>query len=118
MRLPAAEAPRSRSLLQGLKVTWLGHATFLMTASRGARVLFDPWLTTNPSSPAAAKRPASVDLILISHGHSDHCDDAVSIARETGATVVAAYELVTWLERQGLKNGRAMNIGGRQVIDG
>ena len=118
MRLPATEAPRSPSSLQGLKVTWLGHATFLMTSSRGARVLFDPWLTTNPSTPAAARRLGFVDLILISHGHSDHCDDAVSLARETGATVVAPYELVTWLERQGVKNGRAMNVGGRQVIDG
>jgi L-ascorbate metabolism protein UlaG (beta-lactamase superfamily) len=118
MRLPSAEASQpSRSLL-GLHVTWLGHATFLMTSARGVRVLFDPWLTTNPSRPAAAGPIGPVDLILITHGHSDHCEDAVSIARETGAAVVAPYELVAWLERQGVKNGQPMNVGGRLIMKG
>jgi L-ascorbate metabolism protein UlaG (beta-lactamase superfamily) len=31
---------------------------------------------------------------------------------------VAPFELVSWLERQGVKNTRPMNIGGRQSING
>ena len=72
----------------------------------------------NPSCPAAAKRVGAVDLILVTHGHSDHCEDAVSVGRETGATLVATYELASWLERQGLKHLKAMNIGGRQTVSG
>jgi L-ascorbate metabolism protein UlaG (beta-lactamase superfamily) len=95
---------------------WCGHSTFLVTSPKGVRVLFDPWLATNPACPPSARNVGAVDLILISHGHSDHCEDAVRVARETSATVVAPYELIAWLERQGVKNTRPMNIGGRQTI--
>ena len=120
MRLPSADANPvpSRAALRGLKVTWLGHSTFLMTSPKGVRLLFDPFLTNNPSCPPAAKRVGQIDLILISHGHSDHCEDAAAIARETGATVVASPELAGWLERQGVKHLRPMNIGGRQQLSG
>jgi L-ascorbate metabolism protein UlaG (beta-lactamase superfamily) len=120
MRLPSAESnpAASRAVLRGLKVTWLGHSTFLITSPKGVRLLFDPFLTSNPSCPPSAKRVGGVDLMLISHGHSDHCEDAAMIARETGATVVASPELAGWLERQGVKHLRAMNIGGRQRLSG
>lgn len=120
MRLPSVDAApvSSRAALQGLKVTWLGHSTFSMTTPKGVRLLFDPFIANNPSCPAAAKRIGKIDLILITHGHSDHCEDAAAIARETGATVVASSELSAWLERQGAKHLRAMNIGGRQQLSG
>jgi L-ascorbate metabolism protein UlaG (beta-lactamase superfamily) len=120
MRLPSADGPttvRSASL-RGLKVNWLGHSTFMVTSPKDVRVLFDPWLAMNPSCPASARKVGVVDVMLISHGHSDHCEDAVTVARDTGATVVAPVELVSWLERQGVKNTRPMNIGGRQTIKG
>jgi L-ascorbate metabolism protein UlaG (beta-lactamase superfamily) len=82
------------------------------------RLLFDPFLTNNPSCPQAAKRVGDIDFILVTHGHSDHCEDAAIIARETGATVVASPELSGWLERQGAKHLRPMNIGGRQNFAG
>jgi L-ascorbate metabolism protein UlaG (beta-lactamase superfamily) len=120
MRLPSADASPvpSRAALRGLKVTWLGHSTFLMTSTKGVRLLFDPFLTNNPSCPQAAKRVGQIDLILITHGHSDHCEDAATIARETGATVIASPELGAWLERQGVKHQRPMNLGGRQHFSG
>ncbi len=120
MRLPAADSNpvSSRAALRGLEVTWLGHSTFLMTSPKGVRLLFDPFLTNNPSCPAAANRVSAVDLMLITHGHSDHCEDAVAVARDTGATVVASPELAGWLERQGVRHLRPMNIGGRQRLSG
>ena len=120
MQLPAAEphSTASRAALGGLKVTWLGHATILVTSPKGVRVLVDPFLTDNPSCPAAAKRVGAIDLVLVTHGHADHCADAVAVARETGATVVASPELAAWLERQGVKHLRPMNIGGRQQLSG
>lgn len=120
MRLPSAEPHplASRAVLRGLKVTWLGHSTFLMTSPKGVRLLFDPFLTNNPSCPPGSRRVGAVDLIVITHGHSDHCEDAAAIARETGATVVASPELAGWLERQGVKHLRPMNIGGRQQLSG
>jgi L-ascorbate metabolism protein UlaG (beta-lactamase superfamily) len=120
MRLPSADSnPAASSAgLRGLNVTWLGHSTFMVTSRKGVRLLFDPFLTNNPACPPAAKRVGAIDLILITHGHSDHCDDAATLARETGATVVASPELAGWLERQGVKHLRPMNIGGRQRLSG
>ncbi len=120
MRLPAADPNpiASREALRGLKVTWLGHATLLVVSPKGVRVLVDPFLTNNPSCPVAAKRVGAIDLMLVTHGHADHCEDAVAVARDTGATVVASPELSGWLERQGVKHLRAMNIGGRQQLSG
>ena len=119
MRLPSAEPGIiSSHALRGVKVVWFGHSTFLITSPKGVRVLFDPFLTNNPACPPAAKRVTAVDLMLITHGHSDHCEDAPAIARETSATVVASPELAGWLERQGVKHLRPMNIGGRQQLSG
>jgi L-ascorbate metabolism protein UlaG (beta-lactamase superfamily) len=95
-----------------LSFTWLGHATFAMTTPGGKRLLFDPWITTNPSTPESAKKVGAIDLMLLTHGHEDHTGDAVRIARETGAHVMAPYELAVWLEQKGLKNVTGMNPGG------
>ena len=92
--------------------TWLGHATFLIQSPGGKRILFDPWVTGNPSSPESAKKIGSVDLILVTHGHADHTGDVVPIGRTTGAQVVAPYELSLWFQKKGLQNITGMNPGG------
>jgi L-ascorbate metabolism protein UlaG (beta-lactamase superfamily) len=95
-----------------LSITWLGHATFLLVSPGGKRILFDPWITGNPRSPASAKALGALDLILITHGHSDHTGDAVAIGRSSGARVIAPDELATWLMQKGLQQVTGMNQGG------
>jgi L-ascorbate metabolism protein UlaG (beta-lactamase superfamily) len=102
-----------------MRITWLGHSTFLIEAG-GKRILTDPWLT-NPSAPARFQKPESLgklDLILVSHGHSDHIGDLVALARATSAPIVCLFELGQWLEQKGVKNIHDMGIGGTQTIDG
>jgi L-ascorbate metabolism protein UlaG (beta-lactamase superfamily) len=120
MRLPDARenARTPRTALRDITVTWFGHSTFLLTSPNGVRLLIDPFITGNPSCPERATSVAGVDLILVTHGHDDHCEDAARIARDSGAVVVASPELSGWLERQGAKHLRPMNIGGRQTISG
>ena len=101
-----------------LKITWFGHATFLVQTPGGVRVLFDPWFAGNPACPDSMKKPPKTDLVLVSHGHRDHMDDLVSVARESGAPVVAAFELCDWLGRKGVANTSPMNKGGSQQIAG
>lgn len=97
--------------MQTLQITWLGHSAFRLRTPGGKELLFDPWYTGNPSFPDAA-RPKAADLILVSHGHSDHITDAAAMAKETGATVVGIWEVTSWLGSKGLKKLEPMNKGG------
>jgi L-ascorbate metabolism protein UlaG (beta-lactamase superfamily) len=92
------------------RLCWLGHACLLLE-SDGQRVLIDPFLTGNPAAAQTAdKVPA--DFILVSHGHGDHVGDTVAIAKRTGATVVANYEISEWLKQQGLTKVHGQQHGG------
>ena len=104
--------------MQRLAITWCGHSTFLVRTPGSVRVLFDPWLAGNPACPEAMKKPPTADLVLVSHGHFDHMEDLVAVARDSGAPVVAAFELCDWLNRKGLANVSPMNKGGSQQIAG
>ena len=100
-----------------LAITWLGHATFVLTTPGGKRVVFDPWLTGNPKAPAGA-RIDKADVICVTHGHSDHTGDVVAVARATNAVVVAVYELANWFQGKGLKDVVGMGVGGTVDVKG
>src|SRR6266487_3030795 len=102
--------------MQSLSFRWLGHSTFLFRSPGGKRILIEPFVASNPSCPESAKRIGELDLILITHGHSDHAADAASIARATGAHVIANYEICLWLEGKGIQNTAPMGHGGTQTI--
>src|SRR5207247_184178 len=103
---------RGISLMSSFAFTWLGHATFLFQSPGGRRIVLDPWITGNPSSPESAKKLGALDLILISHGHSDHAGDAVALARSSGAHAVAPYAVSVWLQGTGLQRVTGMHPGG------
>jgi L-ascorbate metabolism protein UlaG (beta-lactamase superfamily) len=92
------------------RVRWLGHACLLVETD-GKHVLIDPFLTGNPAAAAKANE-VPADFILLSHGHGDHVGDAVAIAKRTGATVVANYEISEWLKKQGVANVHGQQHGG------
>ncbi len=56
----------------------------------------DPFLSGNPLAPVQTDDVAA-DYILVSHGHGDHLGDTIAIAKRTGATVIANYEIQNWL---------------------
>src|SRR5258707_10574282 len=92
------------------RVRWLGHACLLLE-SDGKNILIDPFLTGNPAA-AAKAGDVPADFILISHGHADHVGDVVAIAKRTGATVIANYEISEWLKKQGLEKVHGQQHGG------
>ena len=101
-----------------MRITWYGHSTFLVQTGGGKRLLFDPWFAGNPACPDSLKKPPKADLVFVSHGHFDHMDDLLSVARESGAPVVGIFELCDWLSRKGITNVSPMNKGGSQQIAG
>jgi L-ascorbate metabolism protein UlaG (beta-lactamase superfamily) len=98
--------------MAALSITWLGHATFIITTPGGKRIVTDPWLEGNPMCPPDKRRIDAADLILLTHGHFDHTGDIVTVSRSTNAPILAVFELSVWLERKGLKNVQGMGIGG------
>jgi L-ascorbate metabolism protein UlaG (beta-lactamase superfamily) len=103
--------------MSSLAITWLGHSSFVLRTPGGKTVLLDPWYTGNPSFPANAK-PTKADVILVSHGHSDHITDAAAMAKSTGATVVGIWEVTSWLGAKGVQNIEPMNKGGTVTVKG
>jgi L-ascorbate metabolism protein UlaG (beta-lactamase superfamily) len=103
--------------MAALSITWFGHATFAIGTPGGKRIVFDPWLTGNPKTPAGA-RIDKADVICVSHGHSDHTGDVINVARATGAPVVAVFELANWFQGKGLKDVIGMGVGGTVEVKG
>jgi len=66
------------------EVLWLGQAAFRITTPGGKVIMIDPWMRTNPKTPAGFKTLESVgkiDLILVTHAHFDHFADAPDLAK-------------------------------------
>ena len=99
------------------RLTWHGHSTFLLETDDGRLILFDPFLKKNPKANLKPSEIKKLDYILCSHGHSDHFEDAIYIAKHTGATIVGTYELVDFAQTKGAKNGHGMNVGGGHQFD-
>ena len=94
-------------------ITWLGHAAFRLDTPSGDRIYVDPFLTGNPSCPAAELEPERVDAILLTHGHFDHVGDTIRLARAFACPVIAQVELRGLIgEEIGPDLAQSLNKGG------
>ena len=117
------------------KLTFHGHATCSLETDDGVRLVIDPFFTDNP----ACETPVGeieADFILITHGHYDHIADAIPLAERrevdlpledvlsqhdrlaaiplaerTGATVIASFEVASFMEGKGF-TASPQHIGG------
>ena len=94
-------------------LTWHGHSCFTYETPEG-RILIDPFLSGNPKADIGPDDIEGIDAIVVSHGHGDHWGDTVAIARRTGATVVAAYELAQLASDRGCESHGLACGGGHQ----
>ena len=102
-----------------VSLTWLGHAAFRIDSPGGKRIYVDPFLTGNPKCPDGEREPERVDIIALTHGHSDHVGDTVALMKQFSPTLIAQVELQGWLARQGVDVGEmpGINKGGSRAVD-
>lgn len=99
-----------------MKITYYGHSCFNAEVN-GKNLLFDPFITPNELAKHIDIKKINPDYILLSHGHFDHVADAVEIAKRSGATVIANWEIHQWLNKQGVEKTHPMNTGGKWIFD-
>jgi L-ascorbate metabolism protein UlaG (beta-lactamase superfamily) len=113
-------APGSVALL------WLGQSSLALRLG-GRTVLVDPFLSPHPERlvppPFAPEDAREIDLLLVTHDHLDHLDDAavVGIAKASPeAPVVVPDELVGRVERLGIDGSRIVGLAadGRADVAG
>ncbi len=92
------------------ELTFHGHATFSIETDEGTHLVIDPFFTDNPGFEGDLS-DVKADWILVSHGHGDHVGDLVALAEQSGATVIASYEIASYMENHGFQ-ASPQHIGG------
>ncbi len=103
--------------LKGNKITYFGHSTFGLTTAAGQFALIDPWVMTNPKCPEGKKKLQRLDAIFLTHGHTDHLGDLLTLAKQFKPKIVSTFETYLWLEtkKTGAENFPG-NKGGSQKV--
>ncbi len=97
-----------------MKIRYHGHSAVELIGDN-ASIIIDPFITGNAHAEVAVEE-VNVDYIYITHGHEDHIGDAVQIAKNNDATIIAPYELATYMSWKGVKV-HPLHIGGSFAFD-
>lgn len=101
-----------------MKLTWYGQSAFRVDL-KNTSLLIDPFFTGNPAFEGDVEEISKgIEYIVLTHGHGDHVGDTVEIAKRTGATVLANFDLAQWLGSKGVENLDPANTGGTLYHDG
>ncbi|MEM8836898.1 MAG: metal-dependent hydrolase [Pseudomonadota bacterium] len=100
-----------------MKITWFGHSAYRVEFADTVMII-DPFLSGSPVFDGSVMEAAKgATHVVLTHGHDDHAGDTVEICKETGATLIAVYELAVWLHNQGVENFDPTNTGGAIYTD-
>lgn len=93
-----------------MKLRYFSHSAFQITTSAGHKLLIDPFLSGNPTSPIKAKDVVA-DYIILTHAHGDHLGDGFEIAKRCNSIFICVNELAEYCKSKGFK-AHNMHIGG------
>ncbi|WP_018662502.1 metal-dependent hydrolase [Heyndrickxia acidiproducens] len=97
-----------------MKVSFHGHS-IVKVETNGKTILFDPFITGNGQTDLKVQ-DEHPDVIILTHGHSDHIGDTEALAKKKNALVIANNEVAHYLNWQGLKT-HPLHIGGSCQFD-
>jgi len=92
-----------------LKLTYLSHSCFLLDDGVN-RLIIDPFLTYNPNAPVKIDA-IDAKFIALTHAHGDHSGDALALAKQNNALIIAVNELANYMNNMGAQVHN-MHIGG------
>ncbi len=98
-----------------MKLRYFSHSAFQLTTDAGKKILIDPFLSGNPTSPVKAN-DVEADYIILTHAHGDHIGDSFEIAKRCGSTFICVNELANYCISKGFK-AHNMHIGGSHNFD-
>ena len=100
-----------------MQITWFGHSAFRVELGSSV-IIIDPFLSGNPVFDGdVSEATAGATHVILTHGHDDHIGDTAQICRDTGATLIAVYELAVHLNGQGAEKIEPTNTGGTIYTD-
>ena len=98
-----------------MELQYFGHSTFLFTNSQKQNIIIDPYLNANPLSPVKSNQ-VKADYIILTHAHSDHMADALTIADRHKTTIICVSELASIISKSGFRT-HPLQIGGAFRFD-
>jgi L-ascorbate metabolism protein UlaG (beta-lactamase superfamily) len=96
-----------------MTLKYFSHSAFQITTDDGIKILIDPFLDNNPTSPVKSK-DVKADYIILSHAHGDHLGDTFKIATED-TLIICVNELANYCIGKGFK-AHNMHIGGSFIF--
>ena len=103
-----------------MKITYIGHACFLIEDNAGHKLAIDPY--QKGSVPGLAYHDLTADEVICSHGHYDH-DDAAGVRRPETAwngsfdiTPVSSFHDDVKGAARGLNNISIINVDGAKIV--
>ncbi|MDY9925583.1 metal-dependent hydrolase [Methanosarcina sp.] len=100
--------------MSNVKITWLGHAAFLLEAEK--KLLIDPFISGNPKA-LCSPEDLDPDIIAVTHGHRDHLGDTIAIGTRTGCRIISIHEVANYIKSKGVF-AEGMNKGGTMEVEG
>ena len=103
--------------LKGVKLTWLGHATFRIETPGGKTVIIDPWIMGNPMCPEAGEaRQEGRYSSLHARSRRPHRRRRRNLQAAQSESWSASRNCAGWLGKKGAKQVAEMNKGGTQTV--
>ncbi|MGB7286666.1 MAG: metal-dependent hydrolase [Salaquimonas sp.] len=97
-----------------MKLTWYGHSAFGVEFG-ATKILMDPFFFGEYADETKkAEAIKGTTHVLLTHGHDDHIGSSLEICKQTGAQLVANFEICMYLVGQGLSDKQINpgNLGG------
>lgn len=98
-----------------MRLKYFSHSAFQITTDSGLKILIDPFLDDNPTSPVTSDK-VKADFIVLTHAHGDHVGDSFKIAKRCDSLFICVNELANYCISKGFR-AHNMHIGGSHKFD-